>query len=176
MKFSTVLSALTAAAAVAAKKSTGPTVYMIRHGEKPASGDGLSAAGLQRAQCLRSVFGASSAYHIDYIMAMTPKSDGKRQRPLDTVTPLAADLGLTVDTSCDRDDEKCVKKAVKAYGGTGNILICWEHSELTAIAEKLGASGVPDYPDDSYNLVWTDPYDYSAITNISSQNCPGLDD
>lgn len=49
---------------------------------------------------------------------------GKRQRPLDTVTPLAQDLGLTVDTSCDRDDPKCVKDVVDDYDGPGNILIC----------------------------------------------------
>lgn len=50
------------------------TVYLIRHGEKPDSGNGLSTAGQQRAQCLRSVFGASSTYQIGYIMAQTPKS------------------------------------------------------------------------------------------------------
>lgn len=51
------------------------TVYLIRHGEKPSDGgNGLNAQGLERAQCLRSVFGSSSSYNIDYIMAMTPKS------------------------------------------------------------------------------------------------------
>ena len=51
-----------------------PTVYLIRHGEKPSSGNGLDAQGEQRAQCLRTVFGASSSYDIEYIMAETPKS------------------------------------------------------------------------------------------------------
>lgn len=56
--------------------------------------------------------------------------DGKRERPYDTVLPVATDLGLTVDTSCDRDDSKCVKKAVKNYSGSGNILI-WYVLNLT---------------------------------------------
>lgn len=56
--------------AVAAKS----TVYLIRHGEKPSSGNGLNAQGLQRAHCLRNVFGSSSSYNIGYIMAMTPDS------------------------------------------------------------------------------------------------------
>jgi PHP family Zn ribbon phosphoesterase len=74
--------------------------------------------------------------------------DGSRERPYETVEPLAEELGLTVDTSCDKTDEKCVKDAVEAYDGDGNILICWEHDELTKIAEKLGVDDAPDYPDD----------------------------
>jgi hypothetical protein len=131
-----------------------PTVYMIRHGEKPDDdGTGLSTQGQQRAQCLRSVFGASSQYNIGYILAQEYKSseskqlidrpamathlhcvlDGKRERPYDTVLPVATDLGLTVDTSCDRDDSKCVKKAVKNYSGSGNILI-WYVLNLTSVS------------------------------------------
>jgi broad specificity phosphatase PhoE len=52
------------------------TVYLIRHGEKPMTGDGLSAQGLQRAQCLRQVFSGESQYQIDYIMAQKPKKGG----------------------------------------------------------------------------------------------------
>ncbi|KAJ5740716.1 hypothetical protein N7493_000588 [Penicillium malachiteum] len=153
-----------------------PTVYLIRHGEKPDDGDGLSAEGLERAQCLRTVFGASSSYNIGHIMAQTPKSDGSRQRPYDTVEPLAEDLGLTVDTSCDRDDPGCVKDVVDGYTGSGNILICWEHDALTDIVEKLGDDDAPDYPDDSFNIIWTDPSPYTDITSETSENCPGLDD
>jgi hypothetical protein len=61
----------TAALATAAS----PTVYLIRHGEKPSDGgNGLNAQGIQRAQCLRSVFSSSSDYDMSYIMAQTPKS------------------------------------------------------------------------------------------------------
>lgn len=49
--------------------------------------------------------------------------DGKRKRPYDTVLPLANDLGLTVDVSCDRDDSECVSDVVHDYKGDGNILI-----------------------------------------------------
>ncbi|KAI1317560.1 hypothetical protein F5Y16DRAFT_148783 [Xylariaceae sp. FL0255] len=153
------------------------TVYLIRHGEKPSDGsNGLSTQGEERAQCLRTVFGASSGYDIGYIMAETPESSGARERPYETVEPLAEDLGLTVDTSCDRDDEKCVADAVDAFQGPGNVLICWEHSELSNIAEELGAKNVDSYPDGSYNLIWTQPYPYSEITAITSEDCPGLDD
>jgi len=153
-----------------------PTVYLIRHGEKPASGNGLSTQGMQRAQCLRTVFGANTSYNIGHIMAETPKSSGARARPYDTVEPLAEDLGLTVDTSCDRDDSGCVADVVDSYGGSGNILICWEHDALTNIVTALGDDDAPTYPDDSFNIIWTDPYDYSTITSMTSEDCPGLDD
>jgi hypothetical protein len=68
---------LFAAAATLKVTAAKPTVYLIRHGEKPADdGIGLSAQGEQRAQCLRTVFGAASAYNIGYILAQTP-NDGE---------------------------------------------------------------------------------------------------
>ena len=57
-----------------------------------------------------------------------PKSDGKRERPEETVQPLANDLGLTVNISCDKTDASCVAAAVQNYEGNGpakNSLICW---------------------------------------------------
>ncbi|KAM0429748.1 hypothetical protein ACHAPT_006354 [Fusarium lateritium] len=168
-----------------------PTVYFIRHGEKPEEGNGLNAQGQQRAQCLRSVFGASSKYNIGHIMAQTYKPgmaldtservhadllDGARKRPYDTVLPLAEDLGLTVDISCDRDDSDCVKDVVKGYKGTGNILICWEHKRLNNLAKELGADDVDNYPSDRFDIIWTDPPKYKEITEVTSENCPGLDD
>jgi hypothetical protein len=50
-------------------------------------------------------------------------SDDSRLRPLDTVTPLAQDLGLTVDTSCGKTKDDCVADVVSSYTGPGNILI-----------------------------------------------------
>jgi hypothetical protein len=151
------------------------TVYLIRHGEKPSSGNGLSLQGRERAQCLRTIFGVASQYDIGHIMAQTPQSDGSQQRPYDTVEPLATDLDLTVDTSCERDNSGCVAEVVKNYTSSGNILICWKHTQLNTIAEALGASDVSQYPSGSYNLIWTDPYPYSEITSVTSENCPGLD-
>jgi len=135
---------------ILATVASAQTIYLIRHGEKPADGDnGLTAQGMQRAQCLRTVFGASSSYNIRYIIVEHPKANGKRTRPLMTVQPLANDLGLTVDTSCDRDDAECVANLVEGYRGSGNVLICWEHDNLTGIVTALGDADAPYYPDDA---------------------------
>jgi len=63
--------------------------------------------------------------------------------------PLAADLGITIDVSCQRDDSDCVADVVDAYDGPGNILICWEHDQLNNLAKALGDSGAKNYPDGS---------------------------
>jgi hypothetical protein len=56
------------------------TIYLTREGEKLANGgDGLNVEDMQRAQCLRTVFGASSQYNIGYIIAEQPKSSEPRR-------------------------------------------------------------------------------------------------
>ncbi|KAJ6015160.1 hypothetical protein N7540_009751 [Penicillium herquei] len=180
-----------------------PDVYFIRHGEKPNNGGiGLSDDGLERAECIRDIFGDHSDYNIGYIMAQKPKKrnesllfaswqlwniapfaaeltdvslGGKRNRPYETVKPLAEDLGIKVDISCKRDDSECVKNTIDDYDGEGNILICWEHHRMTDLVEELGYEDAPNYPDDRYDLIWTDPYPYTDITEIISEKCPGLD-
>ncbi|KAF8309201.1 hypothetical protein DL93DRAFT_2118097 [Clavulina sp. PMI_390] len=170
----------TNAALVARKSGYDNFVYLIRHGEKPSDGsNGLSDQGEERAQCLVNVFTPAQGYNIGYIMAETPKSSGARERPLETVTPLAESLGLTVDTSCDRDDPDCVADAVAAFAAISDqdVLICWEHDALTDIVESLGIKkkDAPDYPDDSFNIIWT-LQDETILDDSQSENCPGLDD
>ncbi|KAF2672524.1 putative phosphoglycerate mutase family protein [Microthyrium microscopicum] len=151
-----------------------PTVYLIRHGEKPDSGNGLSAQGVQRSQCLPNVFGYQSSYYIAKIIAQTPQSDGSQQRPYDTVVPLSQNLGIPIDTSCQRDDQKCVAKLVNNYTGSGNILICWEHDALSDIVQALGAKKVPTYPSSDYGIIWTDVSPYTSVDTSGVENCPGL--
>lgn len=58
---------------------------------------------------------------------------------------------------------------MKDYTGSDNILICWEHKELTKIAEKLGDDDAPTYPDD--RLVSTEE---RCKGDASNQSCiPG---
>lgn len=164
MWFPTLLQVVLAAQAqLVLSKPSKPTVFFIRHGEKPASGDGLSTDGLQRAQCLRNVFAKNSSFHIDLIIAQRPQPgnllllastrskllttpDGSRKRPYDTVLPLSRDLGLKVDTHCERDDVACVGETVRGYTGRGNILVCWEHRTMSNITYLLGDMNPPLYP------------------------------
>lgn len=75
-------------------------------------------------------------------------TDDKRARPYETVKPLASDLSLEVDISCQRNDYKCVTDVIEGYHGEGNILVCWEHHRMTQIIEYMGDHDAPIYPDD----------------------------
>jgi len=159
---------------------TQPTLYLIRHGEKPPKingkdQDGLSANGLTRAQWLPHVFGQDSQYQIGYILAEKPKKDGSRTRPYDTVKPLSEALGLTIDDSVSRDDADGVAEAVRGWSGKGNVLICWEHGQLTDIAKAIGVLNAPEYPGERFDIIWTVNAPYEKIDSVTSEMCPGLD-
>ncbi|KAK0549747.1 hypothetical protein OC845_002997 [Tilletia horrida] len=163
-------------AVAAARAQVSNNIYLIRHGEKPSDGSaGLSSTGEERAQCLRNVFGANSGYNIQAIFAQAYKSDGSRDRPYETVEPLAQDLGLNVDTSCDRDDINCVADLVNNFASysSGDILICWEHEELGNIGAAIGQGF--DYPDSNFNLIYEEQNGALTANSPYSENCPGLD-
>ncbi|KAK6540507.1 hypothetical protein TWF694_009297 [Orbilia ellipsospora] len=166
-----------------------PIIYMIRHGEKPPKKDGkdqigLSSKGKERAHYLPHVFGSGSPYEIGRILAEKPKSNGERERPFKTVEPLAESLYLEIQ-KIDKDNAHEAAEAAKDFPGPGNVLICWEHGELTKIADKIGVTGFGEstglagqpvvYPDDHFDLIWVVPPPYNLITDVWSERVPGLD-
>jgi hypothetical protein len=111
--------------------------------------------------------------------------DGSRTRPSETVFPLATSLHLKLDTSISRDDAEGVAAAAKAFPGPGNVLICWEHGQLSAIAEAIGItaygegsgwSGPVVYPGDRFDLIWVVPPPWTEVVEVRSEKVPGLDD
>ncbi|PVH88162.1 hypothetical protein DL98DRAFT_581380 [Cadophora sp. DSE1049] len=157
-----------------------PTIFLIRHGEKPPKingkdQDGLSAQGEQRATGLVNVFGKNSLFDIGYILAQHPKKDGSRARPHQTVLPIATSLGLKVDTSIDRDSYAKVAKAATHFKGPGNVLICWEHKALTDIVREIGVLKEWVYPS-RFDIIWAVKPPYDVLEVVGSEGIAGLDD
>ncbi|KAJ5525046.1 hypothetical protein N7494_011696 [Penicillium frequentans] len=181
LQISSCLLSLAAGVAAVANDTHHPTIYLIRHGEK--SGDPndheLTFEGVMRAQCLRDVFGAASKYNISYIMAPAMEENGEHGRALKTALPLANDLGLEVDVQCGKRmgdlELQCVADASRSYDGPGNVLLVWRHKSMSTIAELLGVREHIKCPKNSYDLIWTIPYPYDRVTELKSENCPGLD-
>ncbi|KAK4696257.1 hypothetical protein P7C70_g8405, partial [Phenoliferia sp. Uapishka_3] len=153
-------------------------IILIRHGEKPPhSATGLSKAGKKRAQCLRKVFGKKGKHNVGLIMAESfNPNTGMRARPYQTVKPVAKDLGLKVDLSCERDDAECVRRVVKEFSKTStkDVLICWKHSELVNLQAALGGAATTPYPDDRFDVVWI--MKHQKIVSKASEKCKGIDD
>ena len=143
------------------------TILIIRHAEKPGEswpGPGLTPDGVpdkkslvirgwQRAGSWSALFGADLG-GLDYpvpsvIYAADPSSstgDEPSRRPFETVTPLAARLGLTPNTTYAVGQE--AQLAATIVSQTGVVLVAWEHKAiaralLPAIANGQTLAGMP---------------------------------
>jgi len=144
-------------------------IIIIRHGEKPATGNELNEQGFQRAQALVGFFksnplvtqyGAPAA-----IYAMAPGS----LRPIETVTPLAQALGLTLHKDFTRDQLQPLVDDIMGnpdYAGH-MVLVCWEHRVIPAMAKTFGYDLAPQqWPDDDFYSAW--------ILNVSGGKVTGF--
>jgi hypothetical protein len=155
-------------------------ILLIRHAEKPKKpGDAhLSAQGKQRAELLIGLFTASPKRRDpfpkpDFIFA-THDTDNS-SRPRETVAPLAAKLGLPLNTDFRHKEGKTGIQGLsdrlltrKKYAGK-TVLVCWHHGQMRDLALALLArapnakavlKAVPKkFPDDRFDLVWQITFD-----------------
>lgn len=134
------------------------TVLLIRHGEKPESGTGLSPAGQARAQAYVAYF---QNYSIDgtpirlkYLFATADSDDSHRPRL--TITPLAKALGLEIDDKhADKDYGKVAHDLLThpKYDGA-DVLVCWHHGEMLDLAAALGATADVLPPSANWPAKW----------------------
>jgi hypothetical protein len=154
--------------------ATPTQVLIIRHGEKPAQGNDLSAKGEERAKALVSYFETSpevTQYGTPVaIYAMAPDdSEDPSRRPIETVTPLADSLGLKILTPFARDEVKDLADEILSnpkYDGK-MVLICWEHKKIDKLTHELGVDPEPDeWPDDVFNQVWEIDYSQGQVSHF----------
>jgi broad specificity phosphatase PhoE len=154
--------------------ASGALVMVIRHGEKPdgshpgvdAQGNeddsSLTETGWERANRLADLFDPNTGSARPGLA--TPKAiyaagandDGEGLRPRETVMPLVARLGLTLNTDYGAGDEK--KLVEQVITQPGPTLISWQHGGIPDIAKAFPtATPKPpsDWPDDRFDIVWT---------------------
>jgi hypothetical protein len=117
-------------------------VIILRHGEKPPSGSDLDAQGVCRADALATVFPAKFGTPAA-IYAMNPNDADGSMRPIETVTPLARALGLTIDHDYTRKQfSRLVSDIMGDAALDGKlVLICWEHKAIPDLAQSFAAGG-----------------------------------
>jgi broad specificity phosphatase PhoE len=156
-------------------------ILIIRHSEKTGEKDDvhLSKKGKERADALEGLFVASKDRPDpfptpDFIFAACAHKDS--QRPVETVTPLAKKLKLTIDERFDNklpkpDEKDTPDKKLRAaelrdelfsspkYAGK-TVLISWRHGTLPALATTLKAGKVSEkWADEVFDRVWQIDYD-----------------
>ncbi len=180
----TLTTAVTLAAATGCAMSDTPTprpasptadavVMVIRHGEKPDGSDqgidanekkdksSLTQTGWDRARGLVNLFAPAQGRtrpglgrpRAIYAAGKNAEGDGTRTR--ETVAPLAANLGVTVDTQYGKGDEQALVEHVVTQPGP--TLISWQHEEIPAIAASFpGLTPTPpsQWPDHRFDVVW----------------------
>ena len=135
-------------------------VVIIRHGEKPETGENLSCQGLNRSIQLANVLYAKFKIP-DYIFVpsiKTGKSTGQI-RMYQTITPFAVKYNLNIDTKYMVNDAPGLAASILKKSGT--ILVVWEHNNIPQIVQALGVK--------DYSLKWKGD-DFDSIWIITFKN------
>ena len=164
-----------AAAALAPASSSGASVIMlIRHAEKPTGSgaphgvdakgnhdkESLIVQGWQRAGALVELFDPAvgklrtGLTKPTALFASNPGSHGSK-RPLETITPLAQRLNMTVSTPVKASETEQIADILAATPGAP--LAAWQHQDIPAIAGHLKhvhPKPPTKWPGDRFDIVW----------------------
>ncbi|MGX7873898.1 flagellar basal body-associated protein FliL [Mesorhizobium sp. ORM6] len=145
------------------------TVLIVRHGEKPDSGPGLSPAGQARAQAYVAYFQPfmldGTPFRPDMLVASADSKNSARERL--TLAPLAKALKLPIDQRfADREAQNLVAALASETHGK-SILIAWHHGQLAKLIKAFGADPkalLPNgkWPDDVFNWVVVLRFDHTG--------------
>ena len=115
-------------------------IIFIRHGEKTKKDSvNLSSLGYKRAEELIRYFEKSKNLILpEKIIVMKQAHKDSSNRSYETVQPLANHLNLKISDHYKREEIKEVVEYIKEQESKYSIiLICWEHSYIPKIIEKL---------------------------------------
>ena len=171
------------------------TIFIIRHGEKPASKgapygvdvDGnqdqhsLIAQGWPRAGGLVRLFapyggeqraGLAKPDKL-YSPGYGDQTKTDEERTYETIHPLSQLLGLTIDNTWKKGEEGKLG-AHLAGKDSGVALVCWEHHAIHLIANAITPiaphTTIPqDWPDERFDVVFCFVYDSEQSCYVFSQ-------
>lgn len=125
-------------------------VLIIRHGEKPKTGENLTCQGENRARQLPATLSRKFG-KIDYIYVPTVVSQGgktQHARMFQTATPVAIRNGLDINSEFSGKEFDLVAQSVLEKKGT--VLLVWNHTSIAKLAQSLGVSA-PDWKDADFD-------------------------
>jgi hypothetical protein len=127
-------------------------ILIVRHAEKPDSGQGLAPEGEQRAAAYVHYFETytidGTPLRLDNLFAAADSKESHRPRL--TIEPLSKALGIKIETPfADKQFAEMVKfLETKPHGR--HILIAWHHGEIPNLVKALGADSDKLIPGDKW--------------------------
>ncbi len=156
------------------------TILLIRHAEKPDdTGPDLSPTGFERARQLPRLFlppGTRNDLPTPQFL-FAAKATVHSNRPVETITPLAAALHLPIDDNFRDQDYARLAAALLSGRYAGKvILVAWHHGQTPQLAVALGA--IPPYatwPSEQYDRIWRIDYanHKATLTDLPLALLPG---
>jgi hypothetical protein len=139
------------------------TILIIRHAEKLTDGRiDLSPTGFERAKLIPNLFipaGVRPDLPTPQVIFATHVS-AHSNRPVQTVTPLAAALHVPIDDSIANDDYPKLAETLLSGKYAGKVvLVVWHHGRIPELTTALGAK--PPYnpwPDQQFDRIWRIDY------------------
>jgi hypothetical protein len=128
-------------------------VVIIRHGEKPDSGNNLSCKGLNRALALPPVLDTVTGKpDYTYVPTINVGKKTSSDRMFQTVTPFAVQQNLNINSNYKED--KTTDAANDVLTKTGMVLMVWEHSNIPPLAKALGVPGKLSWHGKDFDSIW----------------------
>lgn len=147
-------------------------IILIRHGEEPKGKEGnhLSNKGWRRAQELVKFINRPELQKQGppaALFAMKPKNKKGSVRPIETLTYLSSAYQLEIQSPFTSEEiDELVESIEKDRSFDGRqIVICWGHDDLKAIAKKFGAPA-KKWDGDVYDRAWILNYSDSNLTSF----------
>jgi hypothetical protein len=138
-------------------------VVIIRHAEKPDSGDNLSCQGQNRALQLPNVLMQKfKKIKQIYVPALNLGKATTHVRMLQTATPLAIKYNLAINSQYGADDYDKVTSEILKKKGT--ILMVWEHSAIHSLVKAFGVKHPPEWQDDDFDSIWEITFSEASVS------------
>lgn len=149
------------------------TVVIIRHGEKPDTGDNLSCQGFNRSlqipKSLDKQFKTASFVYVPKIKTGTHTSS---VRMFQTVTPYVVKHNLAVNSSFKETDQKQV--AAEVLTRSGIVLLVWEHGNIQGVAKALGVKKAPSWNGKDFDSIWVITFDKKGNAKLDTTKKEGI--
>ena len=151
-------------------------VLIIRHGEKPDRGSGLSPMGEARTRAYVNYFQKftvdSKSLRLNYLFSAADSKESRRPRL--TLEPLGKALGLKIDSRFRDKHVLELAHEIQNLPPGKNILICWHHGEIPQLLRALGAAPeklIPNakWPDDVFG--WLIQLHYDENGHLLESKC-----